>query len=196
MGSIQSKRCLARSSLFFPKGNVVTVTTDQQHSDRMRELIDFAASSFHTCHPSPFGAAIYDQQSGDLLSQAFDTVMKESDPTNHGEINAIRLATRKLGRLSLRGSILYSTCEPCPMCMSACIWAEVDTVVYGASTMEDADRYWPQSSDMPPSRLLDHMLIEPMCTLVPHVERALCQELFDRCDVARKQLSLQLPPHR
>jgi len=174
----------------------MAATMDKEHSDRMKKLTEFTASSFQTSHPSPFGAAIYESHTGKLVSRAFDTVMKESDPTNHGEVNAIRMATRKLGQLSLRGSILYSTCEPCPMCMSACIWAEVDTVVYGASTMEDANRYWPQSSDMPPSRLVDCMLIEPKCTVVPHVERALCQELFDRCDEARKQLGLQLPPHR
>ena len=82
------------------------------------------------------------------------------------------------------------------MCMSACIWAELDTVVYGASTMEDANLYWPQASDVTPQELADRMRIEPKCVLVPHLERALCQDLFKRCDEVRKGRDLQLPPHR
>jgi tRNA(Arg) A34 adenosine deaminase TadA len=162
----------------------------------MQALVQFTASSLETAFPSPFGSAVYDEPSGALVAQAYDTVIKTSDPTCHAEVNAIREATRKLGRLSLRGCTLYSTCEPCPMCMSACIWAEVDTVVYGPSTMEDANRYWPQASDLSPQELVAHMLIEPKCRIVPDVERSLCQELFMRCDEVRTQRGLELPPHR
>ena len=129
-------------------------------------------------------------------AQAYDTVMKMCDPTNHAEINAIRDAARELQRLSLRGCTLYSTCEPCPMCISACIWAEIDTVVFGASTLEDANLYWPQASDLPPQELVAHMLLEPRCRLIPHVGRSLCRNLFTRCDEVRKERGLQLPPHR
>jgi len=174
----------------------MATTADDRHAERMKALVDFTASSFHTEYPSPFGAAIYNARSGTLVSQAYDTVMKECDPTTHAEVNAIRQAAQKMQRLSLRGCILYSTCEPCPMCMSACIWAEVDTIVYGASTMEDADLYWPQSSDMAPTELVARMLMGQKCELVPHVERSRCQELFKRCDEVRKHGSLQLPPHR
>jgi hypothetical protein len=80
--------------------------------------------------------------------------------------------------------------------MSACIWAEVDTVVFGASTMQDADRYWPQASDMSPQELVSRMRIEPRCQLIPHVERSLCQQLFLQCDQMRRQRGLSLPPHR
>jgi tRNA(adenine34) deaminase len=174
----------------------MTTNKDDLHLERMKALVDFTASSFHSRHPSPFGASIYDAHNGQLVSQAYNTVMQEFDPTNHGEINAIRQATQKIQGLSLRGCILYSTCEPCPMCMSACIWAEVDTVVYGASAMEDADRYWPQSSDVTPSELVARMRMKPKCRLIPHVGRQLCQGLFKRCDESRKHRSLQLPPHR
>ena len=122
--------------------------------------------------------------------------MRCCDPTNHAEINAIRLATKALDHLWLRGCVLYSTCEPCPMCMSACIWAEVDSVVYGASTMEDAHPYWPQSSDVAPRELVSRMRIEPRCKLVPHIERSLCQDLFKRCDALRQEKEMPLPPHR
>ncbi|MEM9554075.1 MAG: nucleoside deaminase [Acidobacteriota bacterium] len=169
---------------------------EEIHRRRMRDLVDFTASSFDTEHPSPFGSSVYETASGRLVARAYDTVIEACDPTNHGEVNAIRLATRALGRLSLRGCVLYSTCEPCPMCMSACIWAEVDTVVYGASTLEDADRYWPQASDLTPQELVAKMRREPRCEVLPQVERALCRELFSRCDAVRNRQSLQLPPHR
>ncbi|WP_145055416.1 nucleoside deaminase [Lignipirellula cremea] len=162
----------------------------------MRSLARFTGRSFQTEHPSPFGSSIYSSDSGQLVSQAYDTVIQECDPTNHAEMNAIRIATKQLQRLSLRGCILYSTCEPCPMCMSACIWAELDTVVFGASTMEDANHYWPQSSDVAPHELADRMRREPKCNLIPHVERQICQDLFVRCDELRSQRRLQLPPHR
>ena len=111
-------------------------------------------------------------------------------------MNAIREATRKLKSLSLEGCTLYSTCEPCPMCMSACIWAEIATVVYGASTLDDADRYWPQASSISPDELVSYMRHEPRCHVIPNVERALCQDLFARYDEARRSRGLPLPPHR
>ena len=165
------------------------IVDDVHHNERMKSLVEYTSSSLKTKFPSPFGSAIYELKTGLLVSQAYDTVMREWDPTNHAEVNAIRKATRKLERLSLSGFILYSTCEPCPMCMSACIWAELDAVVFGASTMEDANLYWPQASDISPQELVAHMRREPKCIIIPHVERARCQELFKQCDEVRKALS-------
>lgn len=165
-------------------------------SSRMQALVAFTAASFQTDYPSPFGASIYDSQTGELVAQAYDTVLRECDPTNHAEMNAIRLASRKLGRLSLKGCVLYSTCEPCPMCMSACIWAELDAVNFGASTMEDANAYWPQRSDMRPQELLARVQFQSKCVLHEHIERPLCQALFKQCDQVRRQRNLGLPPHR
>ena len=189
---------------FVPTGEVdgsarlmrMDATGNGQHHKRMKALAAFSASTFDTEFPSPFGSAIYDERTGVLVAQAYDTVMKMCDPTNHAEINAIRDAAREFQRLSLRGCTLYSTCEPCPMCISACIWAEIDTVVFGASTLEDANLYWPQASDLPPQELVAHMLLEPRCRLIPHVGRSLCRNLFTRCDEVRKERGLQLPPHR
>ena len=169
---------------------------DLTHRERMKALVEFTASSFSTLYPSPFGASIYDLRTENLVAQAFDTVIEECDPTNHGEMNAIRLATRKLGTKLLRGHILYSTCEPCPMCTSACIWAELDVVVYGASTMEDANSYWPQASDLKPDELVSRMRRSPKCTVVPHIERGACQELFRQCNEVVLKRQLELPPHR
>ncbi len=169
---------------------------DPRHHERMKALVAYTAASFATDHPSPFGAAVYDAQTGGLIAQAYDSVIAKCDPTNHGEVNAVRLATQKLARLSLRGCVLYSTCEPCPMCMSACIWAELETVVYGASTLEDADPYWPQPSDVTPQELAARMRVEPRCEVIAHVERELCRDLFQQCDDVRQERGLGLPPNR
>lgn len=167
-----------------------------EHSERMRALVAFTSGSLDTPFPSPFGSAIYDAATGRLIAQACDTVMRDCDPTCHAEVNAIRMASQELKRLSLRGCILYSTCEPCPMCMSASIWAELDGVVFGASTMEDADRYWPQGSDIAPEELVSRMRFEPRCFLLRQVERGICRELFRHCDAVRQKSGLDLPPRR
>ncbi len=169
---------------------------DKDHEFRMKELIKFTETSFKTSHPSPFGASIYDIKSGGLIAQAYDTVLNTCDPTNHAEMNVIRIVTKKLKSLSLQGFILYSTCEPCPMCMSACIWAELDSVVYGASTIEDANKYWPQPLDITPVELITHTLSKKRCKIFPNVKRDLCQKLFIDCNVVCENKNLQLPPHR
>ena len=82
------------------------------------------------------------------------------------------------------------------MCMSACIWAELDAVVFGASTMQDANRYWPQASDISPAELVSRMCRTPKCTVRQHVERSSCQALFRQCDEVLRERKLTLPPHR
>ena len=106
----------------------------------MAELVRFTARSFRTPRPVPFGAAIVNSKSGELLYRARNAVMRESDPSSHAELRTVRLASKKLGQPSLNGYTLYSTCEPCPMCMANALWAGLDRVVYGA-TIEDASRH-------------------------------------------------------
>jgi tRNA(Arg) A34 adenosine deaminase TadA len=109
-------------------------------AERMRAIAAFTARSMQTKSPRPFGAAVVDTESGKTLLRALNAVRQESDPSAHAEVRAIRLATKKLRKISLAGYTLYSTCEPCPMCMSAALWAGLDRVVYGA-TIEDATRH-------------------------------------------------------
>ncbi len=108
--------------------------------ERMSAIASYTARSLLTANPRPFGAAIVHTKSGKLLLRALNAVRQESDPSAHAELRAIRLATKRLKKLSLAGYTLYTTCEPCPMCMSAALWAGVDRVVYGA-TIEDANRH-------------------------------------------------------
>ena len=73
-----------------------------------------------------------------IVGQAHDTAITERDPSLHAEVNAIRQAVKTLGDTNLCGAILFSTCEPCPMCASLAVWANVTTIVYGVSIEETA----------------------------------------------------------
>jgi tRNA(Arg) A34 adenosine deaminase TadA len=106
----------------------------------MAALVAFTARSMHTASPRPFGASIINTKTGEQLLRALNAVRREHDPSAHAEVRAIRKATKRLKQISLAGYTLYTTCEPCPMCMSAALWAGVDRVVYGA-TIEDANRH-------------------------------------------------------
>ena len=79
----------------------------------------------------PFGCAIV--KDGEVIAVAHNTVIKTNDPTAHGEVNAIREACKKLNTFDLSGCELYTTSEPCPMCMSAIIWANISKVYYGCT---------------------------------------------------------------
>ena len=84
----------------------------------------------------PFGACIV--KDGVVVSVSSNSVLGDNDPTAHAEINAIRQACKKLGTYDLTGCSLYTTCYPCPMCLSAIIWSNIKEVFYGC-TAKDAD---------------------------------------------------------
>ena len=84
----------------------------------------------------PFGAVITDKE-GNIIAKGNNMVLTNNDPTAHAEVTVIRKACEKLGTYDLSGYILYTSCEPCPMCLSAIIWANIKTVYYGC-TREDA----------------------------------------------------------
>lgn len=83
----------------------------------------------------PFGAVIV--RNGEILAESCNLVTALNDPTAHAEINAIRDAARKLKTFDLSGCTIYSTCEPCPMCLGAIYWAKINKVVF-ANTTSDA----------------------------------------------------------
>lgn len=84
----------------------------------------------------PFGAVIV--KDGKLIGRGVNMVISQKDPTAHAEIMAIRDACKNIGHFDLAGASLYSTCEPCPMCLSAIYWANIQTV-YFCSTRSDAE---------------------------------------------------------
>jgi tRNA(Arg) A34 adenosine deaminase TadA len=85
----------------------------------------------------PFGAVVV--RDGRIVAEDANTVTTTHDPTAHAEVNAIRAAARALNAFTLSGCQLYSSCEPCPMCLAAAYWARIDAIYYGASA-EDAAR--------------------------------------------------------
>jgi len=86
---------------------------------------------------APFGTTIV--RGSEVISVVHNTVWNSCDPTAHAEVNAIREAATKLKTIDLSGCTLYTTCEPCPMCLTAIHWAKIDRVIYGA-TIGDAER--------------------------------------------------------
>lgn len=88
-------------------------------------------------HGGPFGAVIV--KGNKVIAKAHNTVLKDKDATCHGEMNAIRKACKKLKTNSLEGCDIYTTGEPCPMCLNAIRWANISKVYYGCS-VEDTDK--------------------------------------------------------
>jgi len=114
--------------------------TDVEH---MADLVAYTERSHRTAHPVPFGASIVEIKTGKTLLRALNAVAQDYDPSSHAEVRALRLATKRRKNLSLAGHTLYTTCEPCPMCMSMALWAGVDRVVYGA-TIQQATLHFDQ----------------------------------------------------
>ena len=85
----------------------------------------------------PFGSVIVKDDK--IIAEGSNRVTNNNDPTAHGEIVAIREACKKINNFSLQGCELYSTCEPCPMCLSAIYWSRIDKIYY-ANTREDAQK--------------------------------------------------------
>lgn len=140
----------------------------------MRELFHFTNRTMSTPRPTPFGALIVNTKTGRRLMRATNAVMPENDPSSHAELRTVRLACKKLKRTSLRGFTMYSTCEPCPMCMANVLWSGLDRVVYGA-TIADANRHCLQirisAKKMP-------RLSDMQCAVKGPVLRELCNSLF------------------
>lgn len=85
-------------------------------------------------HGGPFGAVIVHKDTNEVLAYGHNTVLKDKDPTAHGEINAIRNACKELGRIDLSEYRMYTTGYPCPMCLSAIEWSNIDEVYFGMTS--------------------------------------------------------------
>lgn len=97
--------------------------------DFMKVAIDEARYGIHANHGGPFGAVIV--KNGKVVARAHNTVLRDSDPTCHAEIQVIREASKVLNDFDLTDCELYTTGKPCPMCESAIKWAKIDKVYYG-----------------------------------------------------------------
>ena len=103
-------------------------------NEYMKIALSEARKGIKNGEGGPFGCVIV--KDGEILAKAHNQVLGNNDPTCHGEINAIQKACRKIKSFDLSGCELYTTGEPCPMCLCACMWANIKVVYYGC-TIED-----------------------------------------------------------
>lgn len=101
----------------------------------MSSALQLATDNMDSMNGGPFGAVVV--KDGEIIATAVNSVLELNDPTAHAEIVAIRKACEKLNDFQLTGCEIYSSCEPCPMCMGAIYWARPDRVYY-AATRKDA----------------------------------------------------------
>lgn len=129
----------------------------------MREAILLAEESIHT-GGGPFGVVIV--RDGQVIARGQNRVTVCKDPTAHAEVNAIRQAAARLGTFDLSGCDIYSSCEPCPMCLGAIYWAHLDHLYY-ACTRDDAARVG-----------FDDSMIYHEIPLDPTLRRLHCEQLM------------------
>jgi tRNA(Arg) A34 adenosine deaminase TadA len=102
----------------------------------LRRAIHLATQNVQIGGGGPFAAVIVRQ--GRIVGEGVNTVTTTNDPTAHGEVNAIRAACKALATFTLVGCELYTSCQPCPMCLAASYWARLDAIYYGASAADAA----------------------------------------------------------
>ena len=102
----------------------------------MRRVIALSEDSMRS-GGGPFGAVIASKD-GEIIAEASNSVTIDLDPTAHAEVNCIRKAAAKLGSFNLSGYDIYTSCEPCPMCLGAIYWARLDRIFYGTNRKDAA----------------------------------------------------------
>ena len=103
---------------------------DKENVEFMKKALEIASGNASTQGGGPFGAVIV--KDGKVVSAAGNTVTPDNDPTAHAEVNAIRNACKELKTFDLSGCVLYTSCEPCPMCLSASYWARIEKIFFAA----------------------------------------------------------------
>ena len=155
--------------------------SDENHSKKvllMREAIRLANENVAN-GGGPFGAVIADKQFN-IVSTGVNRVTANSDPTAHAEVNAIRTAASKLKTFDLAGYDIYTSCEPCPMCLGAIYWAHLDKI-YFANTKDDAKRI-----GFDDSFIYEELALEPGKRELPS-ERILSDEAIATFDAWMKK---------
>ncbi|MGX5688108.1 nucleoside deaminase [Arcticibacter tournemirensis] len=107
-----------------------------EHEKYMSLAIALSESNIQEGSGGPFGAVIV--KDGEIIAQSANTVLSTNDPTGHAEVSAIRLAAKALNSFDLSGCVIYTSCEPCPMCLGAIYWARISKIYYG-NTRTDAE---------------------------------------------------------
>ena len=117
-------------------GDSMKMRSVSAQNQYMKAAIEEAYDGITKGHGGPFGTVIV--KDGKIVGKGHNQVIYHSDPTCHGEIAAIRDAAGKMKNHDLTGCELYTTGEPCPMCLYACLWAKIDKVYYGCTIADNA----------------------------------------------------------
>ncbi len=108
----------------------------KDHKDYLKEAIEMAAENVRENSGGPFGALIV--LDGKIIGRGVNRVTGNNDPTAHAEIVAIREACKKLQNFRLENAVIYTSCEPCPMCLGAIYWARISKIIFAASNQDAA----------------------------------------------------------
>jgi guanine deaminase len=147
-------------------------TPAAQDLEFMQIAIGLAAEHMRAREGGPFGAVI--TRGKDIVARGWNRVTSANDPTAHAEMTAIRAAAAAAGSFQLRGCVLYSSCEPCPMCLGAAYWARLDRVVFAATRADAA------AAGFDDAEIYDEMSRSPFARKMPMQEamRDRAVELF------------------
>ena len=151
-------------------------------NDAMKFGIAEARRTMNENYGGPFGASIIDKD-GKVIAVSSNTVLKDHDPTAHAEVNAIRKAGEALGTHDLSGCVLYATGFPCPMCLSAIIWANIHKVYYGCNP-KDAEEIGFRDDFI--YRFIQNDLEDSSILELEELDRVQCIELFAEYAQANK----------
>ena len=112
-----------------------TSFSQQEKENFMQRAIDLSDFGMENNYGGPFGAVIVKDRK--IIGEGFNKVITLNDPTAHAEVTAIREASKNINNFDLSGSAIFTSCEPCPMCLAAIYWANIDEIYY-ANTKNDA----------------------------------------------------------
>jgi guanine deaminase len=137
----------------------------------MQLAIEEAKFGIEHGHGGPFGAVIVKDDK--VIGQGHNQVIKNGDPTCHGEIMAIHDACKNLGTFDLSGSVIYTTGEPCPMCLGAILWANIGKVYYGCNVLDT------NKIGFRDERFYELSKPENKAAFVKELDREECLKLYD-----------------
>lgn len=141
---------------------------EEQHIKFLKEAIKLARENVATGRGGPFGAVIV--KDGKIIARGCNQVLGSKDPTMHAEVDAIRNACKKLNHFEIQDCIIYSSCEPCPMCLGAIYWARPKALYFAA------DRHCAAHHGFDDKFIYDEIGVEPSRRKIPTV----CIEISDR----------------
>jgi tRNA(Arg) A34 adenosine deaminase TadA len=113
------------------------ITTKSNHLKFMQRAIELAQQGMDSGAGGPFGAVVVKDDA--IIAEGWNKVTSSNDPTAHAEVTAIRAACEKLGSFQLDECVIYTSCEPCPMCLGAIYWARPKKVYYGCNKQDAAN---------------------------------------------------------